>query len=268
MEQLNFCLVIGAMKAGTTTIFEYLKQHPQINSSNRKETHFFTKNFKKGFNWYLSNWDISNNKSNILMESCGSYTKYPVFNNAAINIACVKQHDFKFIYIIRDPIKRIESHFNHAVLRGWLMDDLDGNLRHESLLIEPTKYAKQIGLYFNVFPSEKIKIIVFEELINNPDMILNDVCEFLGIDQNFKFSKLAAQNTYIDREISVLRKTNWVKYLPSFMINIYFKIRRKKIEISKKALNEKQKIVALDLLKEDIEKLKKDYKVNTSYWDL
>ena len=84
----NFALIIGAAKSGTTSLFYYLAEHPEISSCSIKEPNFFTDDEKlsKGWGWYQNLWTWDSEIHKIAMEASTSYTKIPYFPNAAERI--------------------------------------------------------------------------------------------------------------------------------------------------------------------------------------
>ncbi len=109
----RFCLIIGAMKGGTTSLFNHLSKHPRINACKIKEPGFFSHQWEKGEKWYLNLWK-NVNKDDILLEATANYSKKHLFPETAKRIsdfAKANQYRFQFIYIMRDPIERMESPF-------------------------------------------------------------------------------------------------------------------------------------------------------------
>lgn len=121
MKIKNFALIIGAMKCGTTSLYNYLAQHPEISACTYKEPSFFSteSNWSKGFEWYYDLWNWDKNRHKIALEASTSYTRIHEYSNAAEKIAAVDKN-FKFIYIMRNPIKRIESHYTYEQALGCL----------------------------------------------------------------------------------------------------------------------------------------------------
>ena len=105
------------MKCGTTSLHNYLNLHPEIYMQEEKELDYFIekRNYKKGLNWYKSKFNSKNSK--ILGESSPYYTKYPLFKDVPKNIFNLIP-DIKMIYIVRDPITRLISHYKHNYMLG------------------------------------------------------------------------------------------------------------------------------------------------------
>lgn len=117
----NFALIIGAMKCGTTSLFYYLSEHPQVSAAEDKEPHFFSDDctFTKGITWYQSLWEWKP-EHRIALEASTTYAMQPKYPNAAQRIAQLENAQFRFIYIMRHPFARIESHVRHLLAEGLL----------------------------------------------------------------------------------------------------------------------------------------------------
>ena len=104
-------VIIGAMKAGTTSLHYYLNLHPEISMSKVKEPAFFIeeRNWRKGIKRYSS---LFTNQTSVVGEASTEYTKYPHFKEVP-----AKMHstipEAKLIYLVRDPIVRILSEYMH-----------------------------------------------------------------------------------------------------------------------------------------------------------
>ena len=113
----NF-LVIGAQKSATTTLCDLFSQHPDVYISNPKEPHFFAKNevYAKGWDWYKKLFSNAG-KAKAIGEGSTGYTMHVVFPNAPSRISR-DLPNAKLIYIVRHPIRRIESDWKQRTLWG------------------------------------------------------------------------------------------------------------------------------------------------------
>lgn len=270
----KFLLIIGSMKCGTTSLFYYLSEHPNICPCRVKEPNFFAnhENFSKGFNWYQNLWDFEPDKHKIAMESSTHYTKIPLFPNAADFISRVdKNIEFKFIYIMRNPIDRIESHYTHSLQAKWGTNIRPMNEDINTQIIEVSKYAKQINEYYSRFSPNNILLLNFEDLKNNPMKLLERICNFLDIDPFFKFSRISNVRN-ISTEKYIYSKT-WSTILPIAQylpLRIQNKIRNtlcKKIA-NKLKLSQEQKKFILNELYDDLYELNSKYEIDISRWGL
>jgi len=112
----NFVFIIGAMKCGTSSLFEYLAEHPEIARCSVKEPGFFSADtsWKKGIDWYQQLWQWDSKVHKIALETSVDYTKAHIYRDVARKISTLKAN-CKFIYIMRNPLYRIESHYIHGV---------------------------------------------------------------------------------------------------------------------------------------------------------
>jgi len=202
-------LVIGAGKSGTTAIHEFLRQHPNISLPWRKETHFFVlTNFEKqprqifprelinpieNLSDYLADFE-DKGSGQIRGEVCPTYLSYEATSrNIYKSIP-----NAKIICILRDPVERFLSAYvfskNRDLSRkGELITPTNDMLRQDieslkrgkaSNLLEWNfnvgKYYKQLCLYYELFPTEQIKVFFYENFQNDPGSVMNEITDFIG----------------------------------------------------------------------------------------
>ena len=183
----HFAFIIGGMKCGTTSLFEILSQHPQICPSKLKEPDYFIKDGdNKSRDDYLALWDWSADTHVVALESSVAYTKAPFINGVPERIFESGLGKYRFIYMLRDPLARIESQVRHSLFAGW-GESLDAGIPED--VIEFSRYAMQLDNYLKYFPKDDIVLITLEEFKLNPYAALARICDFLKIDNQFQFSK-------------------------------------------------------------------------------
>ena len=283
MQINNYALIIGAMKCGTTSLFDYLSQHPEIAPCSQKEPHFFSKsaNYSLGYDYYQSLWNWNPQQHKIALEATPGYTKITHQDeaNAAENIARIQSEqkvNFKFIYIMRHPLERIESHYIHEAAKSNEQNNSTVSTIAQKI-VDTSKYALQITEFYQRFPAENILLLNFEELKGNPNQLLKKVCQFLEIDPEFEFQQTTvAHNNRQKHRISLpgwrkLRKTPLFTYLKSA-------ISESQKNSLKKLLGKKKNIVfqldpkleqdILNELKPDLLKLRSKYNFDFQSWKL
>lgn len=184
-NSVKYALIIGAMKCGTTSLFRYLRQHPQIAGSLKKEPQFFSdqKKYNQGLFAYNRLWLFAGLRNKIRLEASTNYTKFPVFQQVPERIKSYGIQP-KLIYLVRNPIDRILSHYNHSILHGR-----DCTIRDEHLL-QVSKYHLQLSSYLREFPREDLLILDYQEFSRTPLIALEQVTDFLGVkDFNFDVAK-------------------------------------------------------------------------------
>ncbi|MEO2031399.1 MAG: sulfotransferase [Planctomycetaceae bacterium] len=173
----NF-LIIGAQKCGTTSLHRYLMEHPEIFMSPNKELHFFVteRNWHKGVKWYARQFAQG-------FHACGeaspSYTAFPRYSGVPERIHHVLP-EVKLIYLIRDPIQRLVSHYVHRVAagreHGSLREALDGT--RGSDLIWRSRYAAQLSQFLTTFSADRILVVTQEALLANRLETIRQVFRF------------------------------------------------------------------------------------------
>lgn len=186
-------IIIGAMKCGTTSLHYYLKQHPQIWMSRQKELHFFVeeRNWPKGVEWYRSHFKAG---ARIRGEASPAYTGHPFVVGAPERMHAVVP-DAKLIYLVRDPIERIVSHYVHARFHGLESRPIDEALQdfEANRYVSRSQYAMQLAQYLKYFPAERILVLAREDLDRHRVETLQRVFRFLGVDErvrSWKFFRL------------------------------------------------------------------------------
>lgn len=168
-------IIIGAMRAATTTLHRYLDAHPGIGMSREKETDFFVAelNFDRGLDWYRSLFPAT---GGLLGEASPNYGKCDVFKGVPERIKAAIP-DARLIYVVRDPVKRAISHQSFAANIGRDVND-PKLIRH---VLETSRYAVQIEEYYKVFSRDQVLILDYEELSAQPAVALGKVGSFLGL---------------------------------------------------------------------------------------
>lgn len=186
-------IIVGAMKCGTTSLHYYLNLHPQISMSEVKELNFFVqeRNWHKGIKWYESNFT---NKTKICGEPSPNYTNYPFFRGVPKRMYSIVP-EAKLIYIVRDPIERIISHYIHNYINALENKTIIEALTRldDNPYVCRSKYYMQLEQYLNYFPKSSILIITLEDLYSHRQQTLQRVFRFLEIDDSFysqKFSNI------------------------------------------------------------------------------
>lgn len=186
----RFILIIGAMKSGTTTLFKYLDQHPAIAGAAPKEPGFFAFDdiFARGRSWYEAQFDFDPAHHIWALDGSTDYSKAPFCGDVPARMASLPDAEYRLIYIIRHPLRRIESHAHHAQFKrrelGKLTSDrrdhgLDSGISPVSMAI--SHYAAQLDHYRPMFDDGRLLIVSLEELSADPRRTIRRVSDFLGL---------------------------------------------------------------------------------------
>jgi hypothetical protein len=179
-------VIIGGLKCGTTSIHHYLGLHPEIQMSRPKELNFFVAelNYDLGIDWYASRFD---DRFEVRGESSPHYTNLPRFEGVADRIHQHLGDDVKLIYMVRDPIKRILSHWVHATGAGYERGKIDERLAlPDSAYVHRSLYWMQLQPYLERFAPEQITVIAQEELLGDREGTMRRAFELAGVDPDFR----------------------------------------------------------------------------------
>lgn len=182
-------LVMGAMKAGTTSLHNCLAQHPDLFMTYIKEPSYFLNHASR-----LAYFPIeSEGKLHKLMfkgyrnqrrigESSTTYTEAPTVGVEAPGNIYREAPRMQFIYILRNPLSRIVSHFLHCMQRGIYQEPISAAVEKDSTFLERSLYFSQLQRYLHYFPREQFQLLFFEDFVRCPRLQLQKVCQFLGVD--------------------------------------------------------------------------------------
>lgn len=264
------------MKCGTTSLFNYLAAHPAVAACRTKEPdHFSSDDFDPDDKEsYFALWDWDPDRHQIALEASVNYTKMPTMPNCAERIARFGARDFRFIYCMRDPIERIESHIYHGIYAGWNRSLESGIPQHT---INVSRYAMQLDAYAACFDRERILLLVLEELQRSPETQLRRICEFLEIDPDFEFGSRELHNRssdhYLPNEIwdGVRRREAFRRLASAIPAGLRDRIRRatgRRVD-ARRCLEEAERTQLLGELRSDLRRLQAVYGVDvTASWGI
>lgn len=194
-------IIAGAQKAGTTSLFGYLADHPQCAASLTKEVHYFDEAFERGENWYRSNFPQVSSERH-----CFESSPYYMFDPRVPRRVKQTLPDVKLIFLLRNPASRAYSHYQHSRRRGREPLSFAEALAaepermtglHEHLLANPTahsaahrhysyltrgNYAEQLEAWLAHFDHSQIMVVQAERLFKQPAAVFAEVLGFLELD--------------------------------------------------------------------------------------
>lgn len=206
----NF-FIVGAPKAGTTSLHSYLNEIPEVFMSQIKEPNYFSPIVSKQNNLTRINnekkyQDLFKNVKNQICigEASPSYLRDP----QTPQLIHEKIPNAKIIIMLRDPVERSFSHNLHRVRRGInnsfnlslkkYIETKDIQSEFFRLMVYPSLYYKQVKIYQETFGLENVKIIIFEEFIQNTTQSVKEVLEFLGVKSEVPTNINKTYNPYLE----------------------------------------------------------------------
>ena len=200
-------LIIGAQKSGTTWVSYRLKQHPEVFLVHG--TYFFDdpRQFAKGTDWYFR-FFAEAGPNQVIGEKTPSYLWGEKFTGCDQpgDVPKRVRHvlpDVRLIAVLRDPVTRAISQFNHSIRSCKLspftnidrvLTWTDGASSRHLGLLERGLYFRQLQRWLDYFPHDRVRVLVFErDIVQRPVECLDSLCEFLGINRTFQFRTVHAR---------------------------------------------------------------------------
>ncbi len=179
MMRVDF-MIIGAQKCGTTGLVKQLAGHPEVAFCRVKEPEYFnrTANWRDELERYHALFDPAPGK--LRGEGSTMYTFFPEWPQTAERL-----HEYnpelKLIYIMREPVARIESHYAHRLGHKRTSAAPEHEVLSRPFYVNRSRYGVQLRPYLELFEREQLLLLVFEEYIASPEKTLQQVAEFLEI---------------------------------------------------------------------------------------
>ena len=220
----QYFIVIGAMKAGTTSLYELLAQHPAIcrtsacvpGKSFPKEINYFRKLYRKAHTPLHYDWrfPFDTSRHAWTLDVSPLYAMWPGSKSVPARIRSLGGK-IKLAYIMRDPVDRIESHLAHSLRTGEA-----STMRHCK---RTSRYAMQLDRYMEYFARGDILLLDFEQLRLDPAGIMSRICAFLELE-SFPCRSRIHNRRSIDFHLGMEKRADLVKALrPDVrrLINLY-----------------------------------------------
>jgi hypothetical protein len=213
--------IVGAPKAGTTSLYHYLSEHPQVEMSSQKEPDYFSdKAINEQGMYYTKNRvnSLAKYESLFVQKESVVYgeasVSYLFYENVAEDIKKYNPNA-KIIIMLRNPIERAFSHYLMDYRLGLISDSFENVLAKKSKhknahlfyqqYIEVSKYSKQIQRYLDFFKKDSILFIDYEDFKINVSKTVDQVYNFLHISTEFAADINTKHNTFTMPKNKVIR---------------------------------------------------------------
>lgn len=193
-------VILGAQKCGTSSLHNYLTQHPQVTAPLRKEVHYFDLNYDRGERWYRAHFGRAG-EPRLNLDSSPYYLFHP----------CVPERmhgllpQVRLIVLLRDPVRRAYSHYWHEFDKGREKLTFEAAIDAEPARVEEAgrrlaageiprsrehqihsylargRYAEQLERWLEFYPRGQLLVLRFEDLVRQPLVVLNETLAFLGL---------------------------------------------------------------------------------------
>lgn len=235
-------LILGAGKSGTTSLYHYMAEHPNVYMSEPKEPIFFEAEYEKGLEYYWHKY-FSGWKGEQAIGEARPTKLYLPFVPKRLHESLPKA---KLIAILRNPIDRAYSAWWMNVCNGKedlsfeeaIQRDLDRmeaginfegesgerlwreNLKNEkiNIYLDEGYYAKQLKRYLELFPLSQLKVILFEDLCSDLQAVMSELWEFIGVNPKYELKDKTPRNVAVPQMVlrmwRLIRKTGLNQIFP------------------------------------------------------
>lgn len=199
--------LIGAQKAGTTSLAEALDRHPGIAVSDPKEPQFFTEHWERGFDWYRRCFPAE--PPALCVDASTSYSMAPLPDPdtgrrpADSRMAQVPRRifecrpDARFIYVLRDPVDRALSAYWHATRAGEETRPVREAITARSMYVRGSRYSYQIQCYLEFFEMQAFHFVDFRRLVSAPQVVLPEIFTWLGLTPEGQVELERSNDSYV-----------------------------------------------------------------------
>ena len=178
-------LVIGAAKAGTTSLHAYLAQHPDISMSEPKELFYFSyEDWRERRGWYER---FFRDDAPVRGESCPQYAMHPAFPDVSRRVHSLIP-DARLIYLVRDPVERFVAHYVDNIkltLERRPLDEVLALDDRANYFLAASRYATQLERFLQCFDQSRILVLDQRDLLRRRTETMRRVFTFLGVDPDF-----------------------------------------------------------------------------------
>lgn len=237
-------LIIGSQRAGTTSLYNYLAGHPNIRRAIVKEVHFFDNHFQKGFEWYRGHFPVQAPANGERRTITGEATPYYIFHPHAAQRIAALFPSVKIIVLLRNPVDRAYSHYQHEVKLGYetlsfeeavdqentrLAGELDRfsadesyrSFKHQHFsYLSRGIYVDQLKHWLKFFPRDQFLVIKSEDLFQSRQEIFSQVLEFLDLPA-WSLPKTRVHNQLQYQEMSASTRERFGAYFEPYNQELY-----------------------------------------------
>ncbi|MFK7960395.1 MAG: sulfotransferase [Phycisphaerales bacterium] len=193
MSRLPDFLVIGAQKSGTSSLCDVLGRHPDVFVCDPKEPYFFShaEVWARGMDWYRERFAAAGD-ARMIGEGSTTYTQHHLYPDAPARLA---EHlpNARLIFIARDPLERIRSHWMHLRSReNRETRPFNEAVRERPEYLDHSRYDHQLSLYRAHYPDAQMLVLQFEPYRADPGPVIERTLAFLGVDPDVPLAPRAS----------------------------------------------------------------------------
>lgn len=239
-------VVIGAFKAGSTSLHHYFGQHPNVFMTKVKEPNFFAfdPNNRAHAEMNRQQFMVSNlAEYESLFEDArvdqikGEVSPYYLYSSVAAQGMKKVVPTIKMIACLRNPVGRAYSHYLMRLRSGKETKSPEEAFTEDTFWVKASLYADAIQNYQQMFCHDQLKFVLFDDLIDDPQTLMSELFDFVGVDSNFQVNTEYRFNPggtpkfpWLHDGLSALKRIPGLRrYTPPFIRNRLARIRDKNL---------------------------------------
>jgi hypothetical protein len=278
MRLPNF-LVIGAMKSGTTSLYHDLICQDDIFMPDDKEPSALCTDaiLQPGELIRYQKLFSRGRGHQVVGEASTAYSMLPDVVGVPERASKLLGNDIKIIYVVRNPVSRVVSHYNHEFGMSRIAEDVNKAIHHHPRLVNYSRYKMQLQPWLAEFERDKILVIVFEEYVRSRKATVKKIMQFLGINKepgNLEVDKVYNKGAkrYLPTKFWAYVATSviyrrWVRPLMTSVVRRrFFSYMLPKAPSNKTSLSEENHREILLQTSKDVRFLRYEMNVDTSLW--
>jgi hypothetical protein len=195
------------MRSGSSSLFRYLADHPDVFMAEPKELHYFDRWYERGPDWYAAHFSAAPPGTTV-----GEATPNYLYDPIALSRLRSDVPEVRTLATLRHPVDRAYSHYNMEFARGreprsWA-DVVEAELEQTVAdgYLDRSMYGRQLSTLVDLFGPDRIFVLAFEELRDRPEATFTEVCQYLGVAPEIPSSVGRQVNAYFRIRSQRLRK--------------------------------------------------------------
>ncbi len=227
-------VVIGAPRSGTTALAWYLRAHPDLFLAKEKEVRFFDQRYRLGVDWYMRRFADGRHRKVV-----GEATPTYMYNPTAVARMAEVIPEARLLAILRAPVDRAYSHYWMMRSLGMESQEFEEALDEEEAGLRPPgsplayvdsgRYHRYLEEVCARFPKGALRVLIFEDLVRDPEAVYRQTCQFLGIDERLALPRAGRRvNGAVTYRSQALRRVS--KALPTMPNRIVARLNARPFE--------------------------------------
>lgn len=218
-------LILGAFKAGTTSLHQYFGQHPQVFMTTVKEPNYFAYDADnpihraRPHDFPVRSWEEYVRQFAEAPPGSRRGEASPAYLHSSIAPQSIHARlpEAKLIVSLRAPVDRAYSHFQMAVRSGRAPSNILPVAPTEAMWFAASLYSNQLSRYFSLFGRDRVRVVLFEDVSRTPAEVMRHLFEFIGVDPSVTIDTSYGHNPggvprypRVYRAMQALRRVPWL----------------------------------------------------------